>query len=320
MDSKTSFTSANTIPIKLMSNLVLCEQIKEHRIPPYHVQLIPTNRCSLHCSFCSCENRNRKQEQGWSDLVKKINKLIDLGMKAVTITGGGEPLLYPEINELIHYLSTNKIEIGLVTNGTVMDNLADEQWRRVKWCRISVSDESPIDIYGLMQCKDIPIDWAFSYVLLQETNIVILRKVIEFANQYNFTHIRLVDDILDGEDNQKIEEIKEWVDIKNIDGSRIVFQGRKQYGCGNGNCYVSLLKPVLAADGNIYACCGLQYAREVPDLDYNEDISMGNDIEKIYKEQKYFNGSICKKCYYGEYNQVMDALWNSKQIKHKEHV
>ncbi|MBF0343537.1 MAG: radical SAM protein [Nitrospirae bacterium] len=56
-----------------------------------------------------------------------------LGLKAVTFVGSGEPLLYPYITELLHYVNENlNLDIGIYTNG---NNLRDN------WHRYGIDDD-----------------------------------------------------------------------------------------------------------------------------------------------------------------------------------
>ena len=96
--SRASFTAADTMPVKLLQHPELIRGITEDRIiPPLHVQLIPTNRCNLNCSFCSCAGENRSEEMAWEQAEEVITLLQDQRTEGVTITGGGEPLLYPHL-------------------------------------------------------------------------------------------------------------------------------------------------------------------------------------------------------------------------------
>jgi len=317
--NKLSFVSASVLPVKLLTNIDLVSAALSNKIIPWHVQLNPTNRCPLRCSFCSCENRDKMLELDFERAKDIISQFKKLGTKAITITGGGDPLAYSHINELIEFIHDLQINISLVTNGVLFKNLKIENVNKITWCRISISDEHIIDGDKLTDYLSIPIDWAFSYVLcnkkLNEDNI---RSAIKIATKYNFTHIRIVNDILDKSIN--IEDVKILVDRLGLLKDKIIYQGRKEYTKGNKKCLISLLKPNIGADGNIYPCCGVQYAKTNPDLNYSSDFSMGTDILDIYNNQKYFDGSICSKCYYSEYNDVLSMMWNACDLMHANFI
>ena len=87
--NKQSFSAADTIPGKLLANEGVIDYVKARKILPYHVQINPTNRCSLKCSFCSCANRDKTVEMDWKLCSNVVEGFHALGAKAFTITGGG---------------------------------------------------------------------------------------------------------------------------------------------------------------------------------------------------------------------------------------
>jgi hypothetical protein len=162
-------------------------------------------------------------------------------------------------------------------------------------------------------------DWAFSYVLSDQPNYGNLAQIIEFANNHNFTHVRVVSDLINPE-KVDIEKARSLMENIGLDYKFVIWQGRKEFVAGKKRCLISLLKPVIAADGNLYACCGIQYMREKMDLDMVAEISMGkaSDAMSIWRDQKCFDGSKCVRCYYDNYNTMLDALLT--EVKHERFV
>ena len=157
IDIKTSFTAADSIPIKVLLDKDIIHHASAHnKLIPIHIQFLPTNKCNLKCEFCSCSERNKSQEIDFDKAKRIINKCKQLGTKAVTITGGGEPLLYDKFNELIDYFSDKEIQIGLVSNGLLLDRADQAVLNKVTWCRISNSDERKFnDVYKKRLSKEI---------------------------------------------------------------------------------------------------------------------------------------------------------------------
>lgn len=315
-----SYTAANAFPVKTIMDEDVLRNCKLGRIYPVHIQLNPTNKCNLNCKFCSCKNRDKNLELSFERVEKLVENLVLLGCKAVTITGGGEPLLYTHINETVDLFHKNNIRIGLVTNGYNLRKL--KNWKKVTWCRISCGDyiKKP-KYFDIINCLDININWAFSYVVSDNPDIDKICEYIKMANEYNFTHIRIVSDLLDLEHVKDMSLLKETIRSRGIDDNKVIYQGRKDFDKGQRKCYISLLKPNISAEGEIYACCGVQYCESTPSLDYSKNLSMGNidDILEIYKKQKFFNGAICVKCYYKNYNDILGQLLNN-ELEHKEFV
>jgi len=97
----------------------------------------PHANCNLHCAYCSVENRDRTAEIPLEVILDYVDKLRSRGLKAVIITGGGEPTLYRNINTLISELSFRDLKIGLITNGSLSHNV--ETWHLLTWVRISIN-------------------------------------------------------------------------------------------------------------------------------------------------------------------------------------
>lgn len=306
------------MPVKLLQDVETIMQVKRGFIPPVHANLAPTNKCNLNCSFCSCRRRDKNLEINFETAKQAILHFYQIGMRAMTITGGGEPLLYPKINEIIQILAERNIRIGLVSNGICFGYLEAESFGKLTWCRISCSDEfNFLKAYIPYVEKHRNVDWSLSYVLTKRTDWDNLIKHVNFANKYDLTHIRIVSDLTDLDSAPRMDAVKDKLKEKQIDDSLVIYQGRKIYERGQKKCYVSLLRPVINADSKIYPCCGIQYARRNQDLDMPPSMAMGSidDLQKIYGGQKYFDGSICNRCYYNEYNRILKNLM--AKIRHE---
>jgi organic radical activating enzyme len=310
--SQGSFTAASTLPAKLLQNLWVGTQVREGYIPPIHVQLNPTNRCNLKCGFCSCSGRDKKAELPLQAILEAMSRFASWGCRSVTITGGGEPLLHPDINALIRLLTIVwRIAVGLVTNGTqfhLLNTAAD-----LTWCRISSSDDREPDWPGILNAiGEAPrVDWAFSHVLTRKPDWERLCRLVSFANEHNFTHVRIVGDLLDIKEAAScVREAKDFLKGQGIDDRLVIYQDRAEYVAGRKKCGISLLKPVLGADGGIYPCCGVQYAQDPPGRDLVASMRMGEweDIDRIWSAQRAFDGSVCTRCYYDPYNVALDLM------------
>lgn len=313
-ERKNSYTAADALPIKVIKNTRLINEIiHDKKIRPIHPQFIPTNKCNLNCPFCSCAEDDRMTEMPFEDAKKILDTLFDLGSKAITITGGGEPLIYPHINELINYCYDLGIKVGLVTNGLKLDNL-DCKNGAITWCRISNGDfRSMSDAYrnklDAIVKKYPEIDWAFSHVVSSKPNYVEIEKILQYAKDHNFTHVRLVADLFEPE-NVPLDSIKDYFKMKNFDDSIAIYQGRKNPVHGQG-CYICYLKPLIGPDQKVYMCCGVQYALEDDQKKLPEKLCLGyaKDLPKIIENSyKPGPGHQCVKCYYSDYNSLLENL------------
>lgn len=318
MDTKRiSFSSAETFPLKVCIHRGLLEGIREGYIKPIHLQFMPTNKCNLNCSFCSCSKRDKDLEFPIKEVAELSSLMAELGCRAVSITGGGEPLMHPYINEMIYMLFVNDMDIGLVTNGLLLDKLYSGD--AITWCRISCSDERKLtEKYEVILDRSVinnkNIDWSFSYVVStpERFDIDNLVKMVEFANEHKFTHVRVVSDLIDIRNTVSMAAIQDGLSDL-VDDSLVIYQGRNIWDHGTKNCLISLLKPTVGADGYVYPCCGVQYARGDCDLDTPADMRMGHwkDMESLV----HYDGSACIRCYYKNYNDLLGLL--TSDIQHK---
>ena len=312
-----SYTAAGNLPVKMLTDITLLKSIKENkRIIPIHAQIMPTNKCNLNCSFCSCSKRKKNQEMKLNKIEDICESLSALQCKAVTITGGGEPLMHPDINEILHTFYRKNISIGLVTNGFLLDKL--DSLGCVSWMRISLGEDRnlttlfPIIERALNRNKN-STKFAFSYVVSENPNKVLIAKAITFANEHNFTHVRLVPDLFDVKTiASKMKEIADFLKECNIDDSKVIYQKRDEFTKGAQNCWISMLKPVFDPDGYVYPCCGVQYALKKPGrkMEKSMRICKADDFTKYLNSNKPFCGKRCVKCYYNSYNEYLDILMN----------
>lgn len=325
VDIKTSFTAADSIPLKVLLDTDLFKKVQNsNRLVPLHIQLLPTNRCNLKCKFCSCSERDESLEIDFN-LAKKIIKLCkDEGTKAVTITGGGEPLLYPHFSDLIDCFYDNSIKIGLVSNGLLLHKVDNKTLNKITWCRISNDDFRTFSTNYRAQLEEVvsgatSVDWAFSHVVSSKPNLEEIARIIHFANSHDFTHVRLVADLFHPEDIN-MGTLADSLRAMNVDDSKVVYQGRKAFERGD-DCYIGYLKPLIGPDAKIYACCGVQYALEVPSKDLPPELCLGDalDLHEIMSRSNVpLDGTRCVKCYYGNYNSLLRGML--KSVVHKEFV
>jgi len=315
-----SYSSAGVFPVKLLHCNKMIDQYQ--RIKPVHIQLNLTNKCNLSCSFCSCQNRVKTIELDFHKAEKIIDTYAKLGCQAVTITGGGEPTLYKELPKIIKLFKQSGIKIGLVTNGINIDEISDLDM--VTWIRVSFDDTRYFnhnfkhDLVSAVT-KNNKVDWSFSYVVTKNHDFGQIIRVIEFANSMNFTHVRLVSDLLDLNNVVNMDKVKKSIESY-VDDDKVIYQGRKVFTNGRKKCLISLLKPVITVEGDIYPCCGVQYAKKSNRFDYDKTMKMGtiDDATDIFLKQQNFDGSDCDVCYYDEYNIALDNM--TTDLNHKEFV
>ena len=110
---------------------------------PFVVELDPTTVCDLACPGCisgDLINTKNPELRGFNNdrIIELVNEMVESGVKAVVLIGGGEPLAHPSTPQIIKIMSENNVQIGLTTNGTLMKRHIDLIADHVSWTRVSV--------------------------------------------------------------------------------------------------------------------------------------------------------------------------------------
>lgn len=103
------------------------------------------------CSFCGYRldtglssenfadesgNRNPKRFIPTEKAIEILDDCIELGVKAIQFTGGGEPTVHPDHLKIIGYAQAGGLKTALVTNGVRLKD--HEVFRNLDWLRISL--------------------------------------------------------------------------------------------------------------------------------------------------------------------------------------
>jgi MoaA/NifB/PqqE/SkfB family radical SAM enzyme len=121
----------------------LAEWITHGITKPITAEIDPSNRCNHYCPKCS-GNRTDADAELSLDYMKKIIDETSPFLKGMVFTGGGEPLINKDTPEAIDYANRNGIEVGLITNGSLLDQFDTEQLlSNCIWIRVSVDGLNP---------------------------------------------------------------------------------------------------------------------------------------------------------------------------------
>jgi MoaA/NifB/PqqE/SkfB family radical SAM enzyme len=82
---------------------------------PVLVQMVVTRRCNLSCGYCN-EFDDVSDPIPVERLKRQIDHVAALGTIVLTFTGG-EPLLHPQLDELIAYAVSKGLQVTSITNG-----------------------------------------------------------------------------------------------------------------------------------------------------------------------------------------------------------
>ena len=95
--------------------------MKDVEIENYVVNLHILESCNYKCKYCFSHFNSKEilSLEEWIKIVDNISSSINV--KRFNIAGG-EPLLYPRIDELISYIKSKGINVSIITNGILLSN------------------------------------------------------------------------------------------------------------------------------------------------------------------------------------------------------
>jgi MoaA/NifB/PqqE/SkfB family radical SAM enzyme len=113
---------------------------------PLLAHIIPMRRCNLACTYCN-EFDDFSKPVPIDEMYRRIDKLGALGTSVVTISGG-EPLMHPELDDVIRHIRANGMIAGLITNGylLVADRIQRLNRAGLEWLQISIDNVNPDDV------------------------------------------------------------------------------------------------------------------------------------------------------------------------------
>lgn len=279
---------------------------------PITIQLAPTNRCDLKCGYCSVKNRDQKLEMGLDEIIIGLKQFRDLGAKALEISGGGNPLLYPYINEVISHAYSIGYEIGIISNSTNPSlYLTSDNINKLSWIRISMSG---LDFGKSFDFSQIPSHkLGLSYIINHITTEHTLQHISDIAKQYDVKFVRLAPDCL-GDDALTINDKWDSI-ISKISNDKLFIKEIGDNYHPHTNCYVGLIRPYWTPEGVFICSSHVLSTQKVEDRFKLCDI--GNVLD-FYKtaNTKFSNGELpyqintndCYHCYYFNNNKIIHTV------------
>jgi MoaA/NifB/PqqE/SkfB family radical SAM enzyme len=113
---------------------------------PVLAHIIPIRRCNLSCTYCN-EFDDFSKPVPTEELFRRIDRLGALGTSIITISGG-EPLLHPDLDDIIRHMRRHGIITGMITNGYLLtvDRIQRLNRAGLEHLQISIDNAQPDDV------------------------------------------------------------------------------------------------------------------------------------------------------------------------------
>lgn len=113
---------------------------------PIVAHIVPIRRCNLSCAYCN-EYDKVSAPVPTAVMLRRIDLLAGLGTSAITISGG-EPLMHPELDDIIQRIRDHGILATLITNGYLLTANRIKSLNRVglNYLQISIDNIKPDEV------------------------------------------------------------------------------------------------------------------------------------------------------------------------------
>lgn len=318
INKESSFTSTGE---KMLAHSDAINNLASKKNSPIVAHVMPTERCNLSCSFCSVANRANYDDLS-IDIIKYVfTHLHKLGLKAAIVSGGGEPILYKQFNELISFLINLELKIGLITNGIFLNKI-NQILDKFTWIRISANWVDTLNWKKII-LPNFPSSTTVgvSYIYTNTSSADSIKKLKDFCYSINAIYCRLLPDC----NIPKRELIKYHNLIEEIcvnEGEPFFHQNKipKQANI----CHLGRVHPVLYTDGRIYPCDSLVLNSPENNKKFHDKYSLCNwdEIVDFYAKEiegSLINPNLCPKCVFVKQNEIINKIIN-KELQYDPNI
>lgn len=270
---------------------------------PLHIRIKPTNKCNHNCYYCCYQNKNLHLNQLFKekDVISQnkmkeiVTDLKQMGVRAVTLSGGGEPLVYPYFRSTIKGLVNAKIKVALLTNGSLLEKEnAQILSKKAVWVRISMDaadaktyakirgvdfgefDRVCNNIYNFAKIKERKCQLGINFIVTKD-NYQDIYFFLKIMKKLGVNHVKVSEAVIskDRAENKSyylgiLNSVKKQIrkGIMNLSDSSFSVidkvddfsSGEDSYRKRYSQCYFARCLTVIGADMNVYSCQDKAYA------------------------------------------------------------
>lgn len=327
--------------------------LRGERVSPIYVRIKPTNSCNQRCYYCAYADDSlfngrkvdHRESIPWEIMKSVLYEMGEMGTKAVTFSGGGEPLCYHSIIDALHVAGRLSMDYSMITNGQALSGEAVEYLKKAKWIRISF-DSSKAETYERtrrVRTYDQILANIERFAHIKNANCTLgMNCVVTKSNADEIFDICCLAKKL-GVDNIKLSPILVKIEEKNYHDEikdtvmQQIFDARQKledetfcivdkysndialddsYEKEYSECYIQNFFAVIGADAKVYRCHQRAYTKigEIGDLKQMPFKQIWYAQETIDKVKHFNPKNQCKfRCAFDERNRLLNDFINIDQ-------
>ena len=340
--------------LKIFHHAELLQKLKAgERVAPIYIRIKPTNICNENCYYCHYKNAYLDlDDYSPTDFIPRnkmleiVDDMAEMGVKAVTFSGGGEPLVYPYITETMERVLETGIDLSVITNGVLLKGRIAELLARSKWVRLSI-DSARDELYSQMRgvnhgtfdqlChtiesfakqKEDSCELGVNFVVTLDNHADVYEMArlmkslgvnhVKFAalcsNETEKYHAPFKDQVMEDIQKAKMLETEHFriIDLYTTDFQR-VSQGIQIFDRAYENCYIKEMVCVIAANQKVYYCHDKAYLNNglIGDLHQQGFKELWFSDEVTRKFQEFNAHHVCREhCVYDDRNILLNQFFS----------
>jgi cyclic pyranopterin phosphate synthase len=257
---------------------------KDYNLAPVQVEISPTNSCNAKCPWCfyvSGEYKQRHSDEALNflTLCKCLEELADMGCRAVTWTGGGDPSTYYCIDNAISHAHHLGLKQGIFTNA--YKPLREPE--KLDWIRVTVTEKFLITKHVAAYAKATKTGVNFNLCLENQDK---LYDLMAHARDAGVAYFQIRPALADRADLQQPVRLPYWVTEFDSPEFRVVTTDYKwqDYLQAHGypKCHGHNFVPFLWHNGDL-AVCAYHFGK--PEYTFG-NICLDGGFEAVWKGQR----------------------------------
>jgi MoaA/NifB/PqqE/SkfB family radical SAM enzyme len=287
---------------------------------PVHIRIKPTNVCNHNCWYCAYKVDNLQLGQDmverdyipYEKMMEIIDDVKDMGVKAITFSGGGEPFTYRYFTDAVKKLVAYKIPFASLTNGSKLKGeIAELFAHNATWLRISIDgydaqsyadarsvkltefDKIIQNMKDFVSISNRKCNLGISFII-DDKNYKEIYSFSKMMKEIGVDSIKLSGCVVSNDGNENNEYHKPFFE----EAKRLSIKAKKELEDNSFEvfdsyhyledkfdkdydwCPYSQILPVIGADLNIYPC---------QDKAYNLDNGLVGSIKDVSFKEFWFN-------------------------------
>lgn len=266
---------------------------------PVLAHVIPMRRCNLACAYCNEYDRT-SDPVPLEEMKRRLDKLAALGTSIVTLSGG-EPMMHPDLAEIVRHIRRRGMIAGLITNGyyATPKRIRALNDAGLQYLQISIDNVEPDEVsMKSLRLLERRLGWLAEHADFQvninsvigggiknpEDALTIARRALELGFSTTVGVIHDAHGLLKplGERERAVFE-----EIKRISKTEYARLGWFQNNLADGKpnewrCRAGARYLYICEDGLVHHCSQQRGTPGVPLADYTQA-----DIDREYESEKW---------------------------------